>query len=161
MHTDDGAFEIPLRYTFENQGGGVFGLGRDGYLDCEEAAGVCGHVLPPRALPPRRHGVNVDDAKALAVVLLAEVDALEAARIDHGRRRDEALVLVDVPQGDIIEGGQRECAWLQGVVAAQHHRALRAGHGAVHSDVAREDGWDVGVEGIRLRQNTRRQILFQ
>ena len=69
-------------------------------------------------------------------------------------------MLVDVPKGDIIEGRQRECARLQGVVAAQHHRTLRAGHGAVHSDVAREDGWDVGVEGIRLRQNALCQVLF-
>ena len=135
-------------------------LDRHRDLDRQEPPRVDAHVLPPRAPALRPRRVDVHHAEPLAVVLLAEVHPLQAARVHHRRRRDEDLVLVDVPQRNIIEGRQRQRARLQRVVAPQHHRPLRAGHRAVHRHVRRHDRRHVRVERVRLGEDAPRQVLL-
>ena len=65
---------------------------------------------------PRRHGdegergmplFDLRPHEALVFPFLAEVDALNAARVNHRRLRPlvQVLVAMDVPQGDVIPGG--------------------------------------------------------
>ena len=75
------------------------------YVDGHERAGLQsmklerGHAL---ALGGSR--VQVDHAETLVIVLLAEIDSLQAARIDHhGRSLAQHLVFVDVPERDVVQ----------------------------------------------------------
>src|SRR3989304_182399 len=76
------------------------GLGAAGVqLDAQEAPGV------PRdeAIPGPALGA-VDEHEALGVLLLAEVDALDAAGIEHQGMGVQHLVPVDMAEGDVDKG---------------------------------------------------------
>src|SRR5579884_348522 len=94
---------------------------------------------------------QLDQHKALLLVLLAEVDAVRAAGVDHVRLAVlvQVLVLVNVPEGDVVERriGQRRDRHLRLAhveVALLPRRELRAGH----PEMAHQDGRDVVVGGL-------------
>jgi len=54
---------------------------------------------------PGTVSLDIDNVKALLVFFIAEIEAFQAAAVNHRRIIVEDLAVVDVTQGDIIESG--------------------------------------------------------
>ena len=113
---------------------------------------------------PRRHGDEGERGmplfdprphEALVFPFLAEVDALDAARVYHRRLRPlvQVLVAMDVPQGDVIPGGVGQGAERDHRIVPHHHDALLGTEDGVgHAAVEGEHG---GQRAVKLcRQGT-------
>ena len=117
----------------------------------EHRAGRGRHELvTDEALALRTGGVYVDDDEALVLTLLAEVHALDAARVDDRRVLREHLVLVDVAERDVVELRNGDGAEAEHVVVPEHHRLLRGGLRSGDVDVRAEHGGDGGIELVDL-----------
>ncbi|MBA7590560.1 hypothetical protein ES708_32686 [subsurface metagenome] len=65
--------------------------------------------------------LNLHQIKPFSVIRLAEIQPFQAAGIDHGRVFVQDLVLVNMSQGDIVEGGMSNVAHHQGVLLPDGH----------------------------------------
>ena len=99
----DGVRHVAALYGAERGLRGVF-AGAHPDLDGEESTGVDGSEAEvDEAASGGRGRIELDDTEPLLVVLLAEVDALEAAGVDDVGVLGENLVPVDVAQRDVVQ----------------------------------------------------------
>ena len=102
---------------------------------------------PGQAMTLGGGGVDVHDAKALLVALLAKVHPLQAAGIGHhGGLCPQNLVFVDVAQGNVVDLGLLQVSGHQHVVLAEHHGPFGTDGGAVDGKVGGDDGGNLGVQ---------------
>ena len=173
---DDGAGNRPAPDGARHKSRGVGLVFRDS--DIHRHKGPGGDFLKTKiGQPPalRRTGVKVNQTEALFVVLLGKVHPLQAAGIGHCRpdavgsnagadavcrRRAQNLMLVDMPQGDILQPGLADGGEVQRVVVAQHHGSFGAYGGAADGDMAGQDGRRVRVQGLGQARYAIRHTAF-
>ena len=104
---------------------------------------------------------DIHQIKALFVILIAKVEARQAAGVDHGRVLGKDLVAVDVPQGDVVKGGVGHVAQQQDMLLTDGHLFLRADLGAGDPYMGGQDGGQLGVELGDIELNGAGQCLLQ
>ena len=107
--------------------------------------------------------LDIDNIKPLFVRLFAEIHPFQAAGIDHGRVFIQDLPFVNVPQGNVVEGGISNITYHNKWLLSNRHQSFRtAPHLRItNQNMSSQNGRQFRVELLSQVSNGIGQHLLQ